>query len=218
MRESRLTTLQNYDVNDLQEFLKTRSSAVIPKEMQDYILQLDTVARLVHEEGNLSVNQAINQIRTEWPELSVAQARRIYYDALDYYYFDDDSSAKAWDMVYADAFESLKENAIKKNKLDVAYKCMCKAHELRTTVRESEAHEWQAPVFLININVRPEDLGYESQKLADIARRAEDRKYREMILSLETTDAEKQRLLIEAGVSGTCMQEVEEQNTGDDEI
>ena len=199
MKNDRLQTLQKYRVEDIQAFLQTRQSSVIEAYMQSYILKLDTVARLMHT-NCLSVRKSIDQLRREWPELTVSQARGIYYDALDYYYFDDSSSAKSWDMVYADQLEDLKTLAIAADKYDVALKCIIKAHELRTTVRESESHNWQAPVFLININVKPEDLGYESKKLADIARRADDRKYREMIMSLETTDAEKTRLLKEAGI------------------
>lgn len=199
MKNDRLQTLQKYRIEDIQAFLQTRQSSVIASDMQTYILQLDTVARLMHT-NSLSVRKSIDQLRREWPELTVSQARGIYYDALDYYYFDDSSSAKSWDMVYADQLEDLKTLAIAADKYDVALKCIIKAHELRTTVRESESHNWQAPVFLININVKPEDLGYESKRLADIARRADDRKYREMIMSLETTDAEKTRLLKEAGI------------------
>ena len=199
MKNDRLQTLQKYRVEDIQAFLQTRQSSVIAADMQTYILQLDTVARLMHT-NCLSVRKSIDQLRREWPELTVSQARGIYYDALDYYYFDDSSSAKSWDMVYADQLEDLKTLAIAADKYDVALKCIIKAHELRTTVRESESHNWQAPVFLININVKPEDLGYESKKLADIARRVDDRKYREMIMSLETTDAENTRLLKEAGI------------------
>ena len=199
MKEDRLTTLRKYSVDDLQQFLQTRTSAVIRADMQEYILQLDTVARLMHR-NRLSVRESIEQLRKEWPGLTVAQARGIYYDALDYYYFDDTSSAKSWDMIYADQLEDLKTLAIAADKYDVAFKCIVKAHELRTKVRESESHDWQAPVFLVNVNVKPEDLGYESRKIADIARRAEDRKFKDMILSLETTDKEKERLLQEAGI------------------
>lgn len=199
MKEDRLKTLRKYSVDDLQQFLQTRTSAVIRADMQEYILQLDTVARLMHR-NRLSVRESIEQLRKEWPGLTVAQARGIYYDALDYYYFDDTSSAKSWDMVYADQLEDLKTLAIAADKYDVAFKCIVKAHELRTKVRESESHDWQAPVFLVNVNVKPEDLGYESRKIADIARRAEDRKFKDMILSLETTDKEKERLLQEAGI------------------
>jgi hypothetical protein len=213
MNKSRLEVLQKYSIDALQSFLKTRQSGVIPENMQEYILQLDSVARLMH--GNrLSVRKCIDQLRREWPQLSIAQARGIYYDALDYYYFDDTSSAKSWDMVYADQLEDLKTLAIAADKYDVAYKCMVKAHELRTLVRESESYNWQAPVFLINVNVKPEDLGYESKKLADIAKRAEDRKYREMIMSLETTDAEKERLLLEAGIQTVEPIKIEEEEYG----
>ena len=199
MKEDRLTILKKYGTDDLQQFLQTRASSVIRPDMQEYILQLDTIARLMHR-NRLSVRESVEQLRKEWPELTVPQARSIYYDALDYYYFDDDSSAKSWDMVYADQLEDLKTLAIAADKYDVAFKCIVKAHELRPKVRESESHDWQAPVFLVNVNVKPEDLGYESRKIADIARRAEDRKFKDMILSLETTDKEKERLLQEAGI------------------
>ena len=53
----------------------------------------------------------------------------------------------------------------------------------------------------VNINVKPEDLGYQSQKLMDIAKRAEDAQYKELILGLETTEAEKKRLLLDANIS-----------------
>lgn len=214
MREDRLTTLQKYDIDDIRMFLQTRQSSVIPANMQEYILQLDSVARMMHS-NRLSVRKSIAQLRREWPDLTVSQARGIYYDALDYYYFDDTSSAKSWDMVYADQLEDLKTLAIAADKYDVAFKCIVKAHELRTQVRESESHNWQAPVFLININVKPEDLGYESRKIADIAKRAEDRKYREMIMSLETTDAEKERLLREAGVNTIDATKIEEEMEDD---
>lgn len=209
MKEDRLTILKKYSTDDLQQFLQTRTSSVIRSDMQKYILQLDTVARLMHK-NRLSVRELVDQLRKEWPELTVSQARSVYYDALDYYYFDDDSSAKSWDMVYADQLEDLKTLAIAADKYDVAFKCIVKAHELRTKVRESETHDWQAPVFLINVNVKPEDLGYESRKVADIARRAEDRKFKDMIMSLETTDKEKERLLQEAGIRTVEPEEKEE--------
>ena len=71
----------------------------------------------------------------------------------------------------------------------------------RNNIRLSQKDfKWQAPVYYVNINVRPEDLGYKSQKLADIVRRREDQEYVAMINSLETTDAEKERLMRDAGI------------------
>lgn len=91
-----------------------------------------------------------------------------------------------------------------------AFKCLEKAHELRTKRRESMDYNWKPPVFLISTTVKPESIGYKSQKLMDIAKRHEDKEYREMILSLETTAAEKERLLREAGIEVVIEEEPQE--------
>lgn len=199
MKQDRLLALQNTDTDDIQAFLQTRKSATIPQPLQTYILQLDSVNRLLHY-NRIGVRQAIDQLRREWPTLTIAQARGIYYDAIDYFYHDDEVSAAAWDRVYADQFDALRLLCIEAGKYSVAEKCMEKAHELRTTRREAQDFKWQAPVYYVNINVRPEDLGYKSQKLADIARRYEDQEYAKIINTLETTDAEKERLMRDAGI------------------
>lgn len=199
MKQDRLLALQQTDTDDIQAFLATRKSSTIPQPLQTYILQLDSVNRLLHY-NRIGVRQAIDQLRREWPSLTVAQARGIYYDAIDYFYHDDDVSAAAWDRIYADQFDALRLLCIEAGKYSVAQKCMEKAHELRTTRREAQDFKWQAPVYYVNINVRPEDLGYKSQKLADIVRRREDQEYVAMINSLETTDAEKERLMRDAGI------------------
>lgn len=199
MKQDRLLALQNTDTDDIQAFLATRKSATIPQPLQTYILQMDSVNRLLHY-NRIGVRQAIDQLRREWPTLTIAQARSIYYDAIDYFYYDDEVSAAAWDRVYADQYDALRLLCIEAGKYSVAQKCMEKAHELRTTRREAQDFKWQAPVYYVNINVRPEDLGYKSQKLADIARRYEDQEYAAMINSLETTDAEKERLMRDAGI------------------
>lgn len=206
--EDRLTLLQTYKADDIQYFIQNRHSDIIPANMQNYILQMDAVARITRT-NRLSVRDTIEQLRKQWPELSFTQGRAIYYDALDYFYMDDSVSARSWDLVYAEKLEDMALLALKANKLDVAFKCTTKAHELRTKQRESMDYDWHAPTYMININVKPEDLGYASQKLADIAKRNEDRKYREMIMSLEVTEAEKQRLLREAGVDNIPNQEAQ---------
>lgn len=199
MKQDRLLQLRETPTDEIQSFMRHRVSATISPAMQEYILQLDTVARLLHR-NRISVRNAIDQLRREWPALSIAQARGIYYDALDYFYHDEQASASAWDQAYADQLDDLKLVAIAAGKIQTAYKCIEKAHQLRTLAREHQDYTWQAPVYLVNITVKPEDLGYKTQRLADIARRNEDRKFIEMISGLETTEAEKTRLLAEAGI------------------
>lgn len=209
MKEDRLLAVSKLDMDEVRSFLQTRKSAVISPNLQTYILQLDTVARILHT-NRLSVKAAILQIRREWPELTVAQARGIYYDGLEFFYHDDQASASMWDKVYADFFDDLSRLSIASGKEATALRAAELAHKLRTTVREAQEYQWRAPVYLININVKPEDLGYESQKLADIARRAEDRKFADMIGSLETTEAEKARLLADAGIKTVDYEKVDE--------
>ena len=199
MKEDRLALLESYKADDIQYFLAQRKSDVIPVDMQDYILQLDSMSRLFHYHKH-NYSRAVECLRKEWPQLTIAQARCIYRDALEYFYQDDGISARAWDLKYADAYDDLARLAIKSDKLATAKAALDKAHELRTKQREQESHQWQPPIYLVNINVRPEALGYQSQKLMDIARRAEDAQYRELILGLETTEAEKKRLLADANI------------------
>lgn len=199
MKEDRLATLESYKADDIQYFLAQRKSDVIPADMQDYILQLDSMSRLFHYHKH-NYSRAVECLRKEWPQLTIAQARCIYRDALEYFYQDDGISARAWDLKYADAYDDLARLAIKSDKLATAKAALDKAHELRTKQREQESQKWQPPIYLVNINVRPEDLGYQSQRLMDIAKRAEDAQYKELILGLETTEAEKKRLLADANI------------------
>ena len=208
MTEDRLETLRKYDVADIQQFRETRQSAVITPSMQHYILQLDAVAQM-QRYNKLSVRGTIEQLCIQFPELSIGKARGIYYDALDYFYMDDSASAHAWDMAYADKLEDLATVAIAANKLETAYKCIAHAHKLRTTTREALDFKWKAPTFIINTSVKPEDLGYKNQKLADIARRAEDKKFLDMINSLDVPEKEKERLLSEAGIKTVNAEETD---------
>lgn len=197
--KERLEIVRSYPVEELQRFLKLRESDAIPPEMQQYILQLNSASSIIHHVGT-NLKKASDALMTEYPTLTRAQARGLYYDALEFFYMDEAVSARAWDMIYADEFERLKGVAIGQEQCMTAFKCLEKAHELRTKRRESMDYDWTPPVFLISTTVKPESLGYKSQKLMDIAKRHEDKEYREMIMSLETTAAEKERLLREAGI------------------
>ena len=196
---SRLERLRAVPIEAIREYRQTKESALIPADLQQYILQLDAVARIVHT-NNFSFREAIATLQREFPKLTEGAARDIYYDALDYFYFDDRLSASTWDAVYAEQMEALKRLAIAANKLETAYKCLVKAHEFRTMQREAQDVDWKPPVFVININVKPEDLGFKSQKLMDIARRNEDREFQGMIESLPIADADKKRLIDDAGI------------------
>lgn len=216
MTPDRLETLREYKVEDIQVFLKTQKSEVISVDMQDYIVKMDRCSVIINTQG-ANMTLATEELRRCFPDLSYTQARRIYYDALEYFHVDEPVSAAAWDAVYADQYDKLQALAIASGKLAVAQKCIEKSHELRTTRRQEQDFRWQPPTFVINIAVKPEDLGYKSRKIMDIARRREDAELRQMIGSLETTPAEKQRLLADAGISVETTAETQEDNEPEDQ-
>lgn len=216
MTPDRLETLRGYKVEDIQLFLKTRSSEVIPVDMQDYVLKMDRCSTIINTQG-ANMTLATEELCRCFPALSRSQARRIYYDALEYFHIDEPVSAAAWDAVYADQYDKLQALAIASGKLSVAFRCIEKSHQLRTQKRQADDFRWQPPTFVINIAVKPEDLGYKSRKIMDIARRREDEELRQMIGSLETTPAEKQRLLVDAGISIEEPQEAKEDEYGPEE-
>lgn len=216
MTPDRLETLREYKVEDIQVFLKTQKSDVISVDMQDYIVKMDRCSVIINTQG-ANMTLATEELRRCFPDLSYTQARRIYYDALEYFHVDEPVSAAAWDAVYADQYDKLQALAIASGKLAVAQKCIEKSHELRTTRRQDQDFRWQPPTFVINIAVKPEDLGYKSRKIMDIARRREDAELRQMIGSLETTPAEKQRLLADAGISVETTAETQEDYEPEDQ-
>lgn len=216
MTPDRLETLREYKVEDIQVFLKTQKSEVISVDMQDYIVKMDRCSVIINTQG-ANMTLATEELLRCFPDLSYTQARRIYYDALEYFHVDEPVSAAAWDAVYADQYDKLQALAIASGKLAVAQKCIEKSHELRTTRRQEQDFRWQPPTFVINIAVKPEDLGYKSRKIMDIARRREDAELRQMIGSLETTPAEKQRLLADAGISVETTAETQEDYEPEDQ-
>lgn len=216
MTPDRLETLREYKVEDIHVFLKTKKSEVISVDMQDYIVKMDRCSVIINTQG-ANMTLATEELRRCFPDLSYTQARRIYYDALEYFHVDEPVSAAAWDAVYADQYDKLQALAIASGKLAVARKCIEKSHELRTTRRQEQDFRWQPPTFVINIAVKPEDLGYKSRKIMDIARRREDAELRQMIGSLETTPAEKQRLLADAGISVETTAETQEDYEPEDQ-
>ena len=76
MKQDRLLALQQTDTDDIQAFLATRKSSTIPQPLQTYILQLDSVNRLLHY-NRIGVRQAIDQLRREWPTLTDRKSTRL---------------------------------------------------------------------------------------------------------------------------------------------
>lgn len=203
-----LEKMQALDKDILMNFLKTRKDESIAPKLQDYILKMDATSSIIHYQG-ASLKRVTQALMLRYPEMTYSQAREMFYDAMEFFYIDDNISAASWDNYYADRMEDIFRLAVKMNRLDIAFKASVKAHEYRTQNRNLfDPEEWKPPVFVITNELTPEDLGYTKRSVYEIARKKEQMQYRDMIAKLPASEAEKARLMKEAGVQDTTFEEV----------
>ncbi|OJV17900.1 MAG: hypothetical protein BGO30_08130 [Bacteroidetes bacterium 41-46] len=207
---NKLERLQTIDPDVLQNFLKTRRSAALPEDLQDYIIKINAVPSIVHHQG-ANMTRVVRALQKQFPAINYSTARDIYYDAMNFFHIDDTITVDAWDNYYADKMEDLARVSIALDKLDTAKRCYDKAHEFRTKAAERiKVTDWQVPVFIITNKVKHTDLGFEKKSLHDIVRKDEDGFYINLINSLETSDKEKKRLIREANIVDVEHEEVME--------
>ena len=178
----------------IEHFRKTGNSEAISEVLQEFILHIDAAARILRHEGNLT--RAATKLRHEFPKLNFSTAKGRIYDALNFFYtLDHATSQSVWDNLYADRYEDLAKLCIADNKLEAARRNYDRSYELRSRATASNLIDIQAPIFIIDSNIKPEDLGYESKKMYEIARKDEAGEYVKMISGLNTTATEKKRIL-----------------------
>lgn len=197
---TRLERLRQIDHEVVRNFMLTRKGDMIAEDMRDYILQLNSASSIIHHQG-ASLTRVTRALRQEWPGMTYSEARTVYYDALQFFYIDDNISAEAWDNYYADRMEDIFRLAVKMNRLDIALKASAKAHEYRTRNRDViKPGDWEAPVFIVSDTIDIEQLGYKKRSVYEVARRNEQRQLGGIINELPVTDREKTRLRHEAGL------------------
>ncbi len=186
----------------LQDFRKTGRSLAIPAELQQYILELDAVMQIKETEKFDNLTRIAKELIIRFPHLQLRSARERVYDAYTIFHVNDTVSNETWDNIYADKMEDLAKLCIAKGKEEIAFKAFEKAHEYRTrNENRIRPEDLKAPVFIISIHIRPEDLGYEKGNLKEIARKSNEGHYIKLINSLNTEPSEKKRLLNDAGIA-----------------
>lgn len=197
---TRLERLRQIDHEAVRNFMLTRKGDMIAEDMRDYILQLNSASSIIHYQG-ASLTRVTRALRQEWPGMSYSEARTVYYDALQFFYIDDNISAEAWDNYYADRMEDIFRLAVKMNRLDIALKASAKAHEYRTRNRDViRLGDWQPPVFIVSEDVDFTRMGYKKKSVYEAVRRNEKKQLNRIIGQLPVTDRERTRLRNEAGV------------------
>lgn len=210
---TRLERLRQIDHEAVRNFMLTRKGDMIAEDMRDYILQLNSASSIIHHQG-ASLTRVTRALRQEWPAMTYSEARTVYYDALQFFYIDDNVAAEAWDNYYADRMEDIFRLAVKMNRLDIALKASAKAHEYRTRNRDViKPGDWEAPVFIVSDTIDIEQLGYKKRSVYEVVRRNEQRQLGGIINELPVTDREKTRLRHEAGLD-VDYEEVKEDGKG----
>lgn len=210
---TRLERLRQIDHEAVRNFMLTRKGDMIAEDMRDYILQLNSASSIIHYQG-ASLTRVTRALRQEWPGMTYSEARTVYYDALQFFYIDDNVAAEAWDNYYADRMEDIFRLAVKMNRLDIALKASAKAHEYRTRNRDViKPGDWEAPVFIVSDTIDIEQLGYKKRSVYEVVRRNEQRQLGGIINELPVTDREKTRLRHEAGLD-VDYEEVKEDGKG----
>ncbi len=207
---TKLEQIKALDPEVIRNFLAHRESSDLAPSLADYIIKMNAAASIIHLKGT-ALKQVTDALMRNFQDLTYSKARTIFYDAMNFFYIDDNLSAATWDNYYADQMENLGRLAIQADQFSVAMKCFAKAHEYRTMDRNViNPEDWKPPVFVISTDVKPEDLGYKSKKVYEIARRKEDKEIANIINGLPVPEAERNRLMREAQVVDTDYEEVED--------
>lgn len=208
MRESNLARLEKIDPLVIQEYRRTGISLAIPEDLQQYIKEISDAFEVSKYEG--SVTRAAKKICERNPSLTLPTAKRRYYDAITYFHVNNNVANEVWNHFYADKFEDLAKLCIAKGKEEAAGRFFAKAHELRTVDPDTiNPEDLKPPVFIITDKLSPEDLGYENKNLQEIASKATQGKYAEMISSLPIEKEEKEKLYKDAGIEDVDFEEMD---------
>jgi len=197
-----LERIETLPVEIIADFRKFRKSSAIPAELQNYILELESVIQIRDQEKCDNISEISRQLQKKYPHLEFRTCRQRVYDALSFFHIDDNIAGKIWDNIYADKMEDIAKLLIAKGNEAAAIKAYALAHDYRTkAVNRIKPEDLKPPVFLIITKIKPEDLGYERKNLYDIARKAAQGKYVDMIEGLPgVNDEEKKRLKRDAGL------------------
>lgn len=90
--------------------------------------------------------------------ISKYMANQLYYDALNFFYADNDVKQKAWEKIYAQHLDNLAYYALEMNDLETSRRCFIDAAKLRGAGRD-EKSEMPAEMFARPVVIYSMDAG-----------------------------------------------------------
>ena len=200
--ESMLMRLEKIPVEIIQDFRKHGKSQAIPANIQAYIRELDAVIEIKQTLRFDNITRLSRELMIRRPYLSFRKAQELVYDAYNFFHVGDSLSEDIWDRVYADKMEDLAQLCIAKGKEEEARRCLKDAHEMRTNSKSKlKPEDFKGNIYIVSIDVRPEDLGFERGNLKEIARKQMNGHYLNLINSLSgISETDKARLKADADI------------------
>ena len=189
--------------DDIDEFIRTGTSDVIPINLQQTISQMVFAIQIYRTERNISLAARKLQVHTKAEQgidININTAKSRLYAALNYFDVDCNVSENVWLRDYANKYEDLVKVALAKGRADVAKGCMDAALDCRLRATAADRQATLGVVYVMSSEIRPEDLGFQTRSKKEIARKALDGQYAKMIDSLNVSAEEKKRLREDAEI------------------
>jgi hypothetical protein len=197
-----LAQLQLLPMPIINNFRKTGKSSAMKAELQQYVRELDAVMQIKETEYFDNISRIARKLQLRYPHLAFTTAKMRVYDAFNFFHINDTVTSDTWDAIYADKMEDLAALCLAKGNEKTAKEALALAHEYRTKAKSRiKPEDMTGNTYVISIDIKPEDLGFETDNLKEIARKKRDGYYLEMINSLNTSGSEKKRLMQDAGIT-----------------
>ncbi len=196
-------------------YLNTGKCDGIPKDVQLFLSQLGWAAEIYNHERNIS--RAARSLRSRIAasqrlSLDIRTCQSRIYAAINYFNIDNNVSLQVWESDYANKFEDIAKYCMSINDTKSALKAMERARECRNrSASVAESARDLGIIFLIDPKIKPEDMGYESKSLKEIAMKHNEGFYVKLINELNIESSEKKRLLKDAEIEDVKFEEMNEE-------
>ncbi len=187
----------------------------IPPEIRLFLQQMTWAAEIYETERNITRAARKLRIRImamQKVQVSERMCMERIYSALNYFGSDSSVSIKVWETDFANKFEDLAKMAAATGDYRTQRECYKSALECRRRAAEMADTErtGQDILFLFTPETKPEDLGFRTQSLKNIAHKASEGYYAKLIDSLPVDRTEKKRLLEDADIDEAQYENIED--------
>lgn len=189
---------------------KGTSTAGLPPEMVQYILQLNRASELMRsDETDGSQLACARLLQKEFPQISLRTARRRMADAITYLFSDEDNTPEQWHAFYADKMDRLGHAAEQNQDLSTAMKCYAEAHEMRVQAAAGRVDPERVRYkrILVSPDVQSGRMGLDDTGMRDLMQQAY-----QIIDKSNIPQREKERLrretAMETGIEDAAFEEI----------